>query len=64
MHKDYDNQLIVARNGSPILIGFSDHQIFISSEILGFANYTNEFIKVNEKEIIVLKLDKTMWESI
>ncbi len=36
----------------------------MSSEILGFANYTNEYIKVEEKEIIVLRLDKDMRESI
>ena len=54
----------MARNGGPILIGFSKDQIFVSSEILGFANYTNEYIKVEEKEIIVLKLEKGMKQSI
>lgn len=64
MHQDYPKQLIVVRNGSPILIGFAEKQIFISSEIIGFANYTNEYIKVEEKEIIVVKLEENMRKSI
>lgn len=64
MHKDFPKQLIVVWNGSPILIGFGEKQIFISSEILGFANYTNEYIKVEEKEIIVVRLENDMRKSI
>jgi glucosamine 6-phosphate synthetase-like amidotransferase/phosphosugar isomerase protein len=46
------------------LIGFGENQIFVSSEILGFANYTNEYIKVDEKEIIVLHPGQSMRQSI
>lgn len=56
--------MISARNGSPILIGFAGKKIFISSELLGFANYTNEYIKMEEHEILVLKSGPDMRRSI
>ena len=46
------------------MIGFGANQIFVSSEILGFASYTDQYIKVEEKEIIVVKLGVDMRESI
>lgn len=60
MHKDHPDQLICARNGSPLLIGFTESQIFVSSELLGFASYTNEYIKMEEHEILVLKLGQDL----
>ncbi len=35
-----DKSLIVAKNGSPLLVGFSEEGIFVSSETIGFSKYT------------------------
>lgn len=38
--------------------------IFVSSELLGFANYTNEYIKMEEHEIMVLKSSSDLRQRI
>ncbi len=64
MHKDLKDSLICARKGSPMLIGFGDRGVYVSSEPIAFHRYTNNFIRMNDREIIMLSLDKTVKDSV
>ena len=64
MDKQDPESLIVTRNGSPLLVGFSEDGIFVSSEQIGFAKYTREFIRLKDREILKLQFKKDMRESI
>ena len=57
MCSDIPDQLIVACNGSPLVIGVSDDRTFIASETSAFNRYTKNFISMKDGEIGVLHAD-------
>jgi glucosamine--fructose-6-phosphate aminotransferase (isomerizing) len=59
MCTDCPDQLVVARNGSPLVIGIGSDRTFIASETSAFNRYTKNFISMNDGEIGVLKGDGT-----
>ena len=46
------------------MIGFGESALYISSEPIAFHKYTNEFIRLEDREIILLSLDKSVKESV
>jgi glucosamine--fructose-6-phosphate aminotransferase (isomerizing) len=57
MCTDCPDQLVVARNGSPLVIGIGSDRTFIASETSAFNRYTKNFISMNDGEIGVLHAD-------
>lgn len=57
MCKDRPNKLYCARHGSPLLIGFSTENdyMMVASEQSGFCKYVNNYICLNNHDIVVLK---------
>ncbi len=55
--KDNPDQIIVARNGSPIVIGVGKNRMFIASEPAAFGQQTKEFISLENGEIAIVKAD-------
>ena len=51
----HDNQLIAARNGSPLVIGVSKNskEIFFSSDTLSFAPYADQVLVVDNGQMVV-----------
>jgi glucosamine--fructose-6-phosphate aminotransferase (isomerizing) len=49
--------MVVARNGSPILVGLHEDSIYIASERIAFEKYTSNFITLNDGEMILLDLE-------
>ena len=47
-------KLFCSRHGSPLLIGFGDNFVMISSEQGGFAQYVKNYISLNNQDIIEL----------
>lgn len=54
MARTTPNHLYCARHGSPLLIGFGEDYLMVSSEQSGFANYVNNYIALRENDIVVL----------
>ena len=54
MSKDHPSQLVVARKGSPMLIGIGDGEYFIGSEASAFSKYTNKYMQLQDGEVISL----------
>lgn len=52
---DKPDNLYCARHGSPLLIGFGNNFMMLASEQSGFAGYINNYICLNEGDVIVLK---------
>ena len=48
------DQLIVARNGSPLVIVIGSDRTFIASKTSAFDQYTTKFISMNDGEIGIL----------
>lgn len=57
MCTDCPEQLVVARNGSPLVIGIGSDRTFIASETSAFNRYTKNFISMNDGEIGILHKD-------
>ena len=57
MWTDAPDQLVVARNGSPLVIGIGYDRTFIASETSAFNRYTKNFISMNDGEIGILRAD-------
>lgn len=49
---DAPEQLVVARNGMPIVIGLGDDASFVASEHCAFANFTSKFMGVEDHELL------------
>jgi len=54
---DNPDELVVACNGSPLVIGIGDDRTFIASETSAFNRYTKNFISMKDGEIGVLHAD-------
>ena len=54
---DQPDELVVACNGSPLVIGIGDDRTFIASETSAFNRYTKNFISMKDGEIGVLHSD-------
>ncbi len=50
-----DNQLIAARNGSPLVIGVNKNEIFYSSDTLSFAPHVSEILIVDNGQMVTFK---------
>jgi glucosamine--fructose-6-phosphate aminotransferase (isomerizing) len=57
MCTDTPDELIVACNGSPLVIGIADDRTFVASETSAFNRYTKNFISMRDGEIGVLHAD-------
>ncbi len=51
------NDLYLCKNGSPLLLGFNQEEIIVASEIAGFCNYVNQYIILENHDIIKLNFD-------
>jgi glutamine---fructose-6-phosphate transaminase (isomerizing) len=57
MCTDKPDELVVACNGSPLVIGVADDRTFVASETSAFNRYTKNFISMKDGEIGVLHSD-------
>ena len=58
MEKGNNRELIVARKGSPLVIGVSDNEFFVGSDASPIIKYTDEVIYLQDSEIARLNCDE------
>ena len=54
INKDEPNNLYAVRNGSPLLIGYTEEYAIITSEQSGFCNMVNTYITLNNDDISII----------
>lgn len=47
-----DGQIIAARNGSPLVIGINDGEVFLSSDTLSFAPYVKDVVVLDNGQMV------------
>lgn len=57
MNKNEKSRLMICRNGSPIIVGLGDGELFVASEALAFESHTLECVALKEGEIIEICAD-------
>ncbi len=63
IHSDFPDQIIVARKGSPLLLGVGDGEMLIASDASAVAAYTDKVVYLDDGEIAVITKDDYMVES-
>ena len=61
--KDSPDQIIVARRGSPMIIGIGNQEMFIGSEVSAFAKYTKKYISLEDNQIFKIDPKKDKIEA-
>ncbi|UCH92489.1 MAG: glutamine--fructose-6-phosphate transaminase (isomerizing) [Candidatus Aminicenantes bacterium] len=54
IHADIDHQVIIAKRGSPIILGIGKDEFYAASDSNALAPYTNKMIYLSDDEIAVL----------
>jgi len=57
---DYPKQVIVAKKGSPLLIGIGKSEYFVGSDGAPIVEYTKKVVYLNDEEVAVIHPDKEL----
>lgn len=54
MHADTPDVLVGARNGSPLILGVGEKEMFLASDVSALVSYTKQVVYINDREIITI----------
>ena len=57
IHQDVPGEIVVARRGSPLVIGLSDEGHFAASDVSAMVRHTNQVIHLQDNELATLRRD-------
>lgn len=57
IHGDVPGQIVVARRGSPIIVGLSEDGHFAASDVAALLRYTNKVVHLQDNELATLTVD-------
>jgi glucosamine--fructose-6-phosphate aminotransferase (isomerizing) len=57
LFRDHPDMIIGARNGSPLVVGIGKNEMFLASDAMAFAGYTQHAVFVDDGEMVVIKSD-------
>lgn len=60
LHQDFPDELIVARLGSPLVLGIGDNQMFAASDVSAIVRHTQQVVYLEDGEIA--RLTKSSYE--
>ncbi len=58
IHRDIPDEIVIARRGSPLIIGIGEGSNFAASDIAAMMRYTDRVIYLNDNEYATIKADK------
>jgi len=57
LHRQRPGQIVVARRGSPLIIGVSNEGHFVASDVAAMVRYTNKVVHLEENELATVTAD-------
>ena len=54
IHKNEPGKIVGARNGSPLVLGIGNHEMFLASDVTAILAYTKDAVYLNDGEIVSL----------
>ena len=55
LHQDHPGQLIGARNGSPLVIGIGEGEMFLSSDVTAIIGHTKQVVYLEDGEVVTIE---------
>ncbi len=57
IHADEPNRLVGARNGSPLVVGIGDDEMFLGSDVTAMIAYTKQVVYLSDGEVVCITPD-------
>jgi glutamine---fructose-6-phosphate transaminase (isomerizing) len=57
LHADFPDRIVVARNGSPVVLGIGEHEMFVASDVAALVSHTRQVVTLNDGEMATVKAD-------
>ncbi|MFI9461791.1 glutamine--fructose-6-phosphate transaminase (isomerizing) [Streptomyces xiamenensis] len=57
LHADFPDRVVVARNGSPVVLGIGEKEMFVASDVAALISHTRQVITLDDGEMATLKAD-------
>ncbi|MFF9481172.1 glutamine--fructose-6-phosphate transaminase (isomerizing) [Streptomyces sp. NPDC014733] len=57
LHAAFPDRIVVARNGSPVVLGIGEHEMFVSSDVAALVSHTRQVVTLDDGEMATLKAD-------
>ncbi|KRB78346.1 glutamine amidotransferase [Nocardioides sp. Root190] len=51
VHADFADRIVVARNGSPLIVGVGDHEMYVASDLAAVVRYTTTVAHLDDGEM-------------
>ncbi len=58
VHKDHPDKMVIARQGSPLIIGAGNGENFVASDVAAVISYTNRVMYLSDGDMAVVEKDK------
>ncbi|MEV5240463.1 glutamine--fructose-6-phosphate transaminase (isomerizing) [Streptomyces cinnamoneus] len=57
LHADFPDRIVVARNGSPVVLGIGEKEMFVSSDVAALVSHTRQVVTLDDGEMATLRAD-------
>ncbi|WP_406494332.1 glutamine--fructose-6-phosphate transaminase (isomerizing) [Streptomyces sp. NBC_00846] len=58
LHADFNDRIVVARNGSPVVLGIGEKEMFVASDVAALVAHTRQVVTLDDGEMATLKADE------
>jgi glucosamine--fructose-6-phosphate aminotransferase (isomerizing) len=57
LHADFPDRIVVARNGSPVVLGIGEHEMLVASDVAALVSHTRQVVTLDDGEMATIKAD-------
>jgi glutamine---fructose-6-phosphate transaminase (isomerizing) len=57
LHADFPDRIVVARNGSPVVLGIGEKEMFVASDVAALVSHTRQVVTLEDGEMATVKAD-------
>ncbi|WP_419995253.1 glutamine--fructose-6-phosphate transaminase (isomerizing) [Streptomyces boninensis] len=57
LHAAFPDRIVVARNGSPVVLGIGEKEMFVASDVAALVSHTRQVVTLDDGEMATIKAD-------